>query len=98
VVIDGAATEPLNRANSKEPDRFTLLEVPVGVRSGLERTGDGRNCRSTTIHVHGTAHASQQRGHGNFVYTTDDGRRWIVELDDTEDSGKSVYTPAWIAT
>jgi hypothetical protein len=38
------------------------------------------------------------RGHGHFVYTADDGRRWIVELDDTADSGKSVYTPAQIAT
>jgi len=40
VVVARTATEPLDPANSKEPDRFTLLEVPVGVRSGLERTGD----------------------------------------------------------
>jgi len=41
VVVARTVTEPLNPANTEEPDRFTLPDVPVGVRSGLERIGDG---------------------------------------------------------
>jgi len=36
-----------------EPDRFTLLEVPFGVRSGLERIGNGGEVLEFYQHVHG---------------------------------------------
>ena len=56
-----------------------------------------RKCRSST-NTFMELPTLPNRGHGHFVYIVDDGRRWIVALDDTEDSGKSVYTPAQIAT
>jgi hypothetical protein len=38
---------------ANEPGRFTILEVPFGVRSGLERIGDGGEILEYYQHVHG---------------------------------------------
>jgi hypothetical protein len=38
---------------AREPGRFTLLEVPFGVRSGLERIGQGGEVLEYYQHVHG---------------------------------------------
>ena len=38
---------------ASEPGRFTLLEVPVGVRSGIERIGTGGEVLSYYQHIHG---------------------------------------------
>jgi len=38
---------------ASEPGRYTLLEVPVGVRSGIERIGNGGEVLSYYQHVHG---------------------------------------------
>ncbi|HYY87809.1 MAG TPA: hypothetical protein VFA49_03365, partial [Chloroflexota bacterium] len=38
---------------AREPGRFVLLEVPFGVRSGLERIGDGGEILEHYQHVHG---------------------------------------------
>jgi hypothetical protein len=61
-VVDArTVTEPLNPANTEEPDRFTLPEVPVGVRSGLERIGDGAEVLQYYPHVHGSLNAMAAR-------------------------------------
>jgi hypothetical protein len=38
---------------AREPERFTVLEVPFGVRSGLQRIGDGGEALQFYQHVHG---------------------------------------------
>ena len=38
---------------ASEPGRFTILEVPFGVRSGLERVGDGGEVLEYYQHIHG---------------------------------------------
>jgi len=38
---------------ASEPGRFTILEVPFGVRSGLERVGDGGEILEYYQHIHG---------------------------------------------
>ncbi len=37
---------------AQEPERFTILEVPFGVRSGLERIGDGGEVLQFYQHIH----------------------------------------------